>query len=505
MAEKVIHSLSVPFKLGGNEAYVGASLGISVYPDDGLYADDLMRNADIAMYRAKQEGRNAYRFYTQEMDQKMRERQDLENHLRHAIKNKEFLLHYQPRVDLKSGAITGMEALIRWQHPERGLIQPSKFIPVAEETGLIEPIGEWVLSAACAQAASWQARGLRPARIAVNLSARQFRQANLVQIVRRELEKAQLAPLWLELEITEGTVMYDTESAVSTLRELKAMGVALAIDDFGTGYSSLSYLKTFPIDVLKVDRSFVKDVTHDPDDAAITRTVVAMAHSLGLKVVAEGVETEAQLGFLRACHCDELQGYLFSPPVVAEEMARFLVMERPFATLVGESDPEAVCAMLVVDDETNILSGLRRGLRGEPYRIIVARNVAQAFELLATHDVQVVLADYHLQEMPGSEFLSRVKEIHPDTVRIVLSGYTDFPAVTEAINRGTIYKFLSKPWEDEVLRACMRDAFRRHALEAENRRLVSQLADRPEGLMCAKETCDQRVYPNRNLTDWVNG
>ncbi len=346
VAEKVLHTLSHPFVLNGREVYVTGSLGLSICPLDGEDAGSLLRNADVAMYRAKEEGRNAFRFYAPEMDAQMRVRLEIEHDLRLAIKRGELMLHYQPRVSLTTGEVLGFEALVRWNHPREGLIGPDRFIGVAEDTGLIMPLGDWVLQAACGQARQWQDRGAPGMRMSVNLSARQFRDPGLVERVERVLAETGLDPAFLELEITESTVMHDSEAAIGTLRALKKLGVTLSVDDFGTGYSSLSYLKLFPIDVLKVDRSFVRDVTTDPDDAAIVRAIVTLAHSLGLAVVAEGVEEAAQAAFLRYAKCDELQGYYFSRPLPGEAAERLLRGERrlDIRTLEREGLARAVTA-----------------------------------------------------------------------------------------------------------------------------------------------------------------
>jgi EAL domain-containing protein (putative c-di-GMP-specific phosphodiesterase class I) len=281
-------------------------------------------SADTAMYRAKEQGRNTFRFYAAEMNLRALERLTLENALRHALERNELLLYYQPSVELRDGRIAGAEALLRWRHPEWGLIAPARFIPLAEETGLILPIGEWVLRAACEQAQMWQDQGISPLRVAVNLSARQFQQPDLAGLVGRTLAQAGLQASCLELEITESLLMNDLESAVTTLRTLKAMGVQFAIDDFGTGYSSLSYLKRLPLDRLKIDRSFVCDITTDPDDAAIAQAVISLAQSMHLRVTAEGVETVSQLEFLRVRQCSEMQGFYCSPPVPAQELTLLL-------------------------------------------------------------------------------------------------------------------------------------------------------------------------------------
>lgn len=315
VADKIQDVLARPFQLGDQEVYVTTSLGLTLYPADGEDAETLLRHADIAMYRAKEEGRNTFRFYVSEMDARVRARIELEHDLRLAIKRSELILHYQPRVSLTSGAVLGFEALVRWNHPREGMISPDRFIGVAEDSGLIVPLGDWVLEAACRRMRQWQDMGLPAMRMSVNLSARQFRDPGLVERVTQIVSETRLDPAFLELEITESTVMHDSEAAIGTLRALKKLGVTLSVDDFGTGYSSLSYLKLFPIDVLKVDRSFVRDVTADPGDATIVHAIVTLAHSLGLVVVAEGAEEAAQAAFLRYVKCDELQGYYFSRPL----------------------------------------------------------------------------------------------------------------------------------------------------------------------------------------------
>jgi diguanylate cyclase (GGDEF)-like protein/PAS domain S-box-containing protein len=324
VAEKILDSLKLPFRLEGRELYVTASMGISLYPDDGGDAETLIKNADTAMYRAKEQGRDNYQLYTPAMNATAVERLALENSLRKALARDELELVYQPLLDLGTGRVHGLEALLRWRHPERGLLLPSEFIPLAEVTGLILPIGPWVLRTACARARTWQDLGHPHLTIAVNLSARQFQQPDLVAQVKRALEETGLPPRCLDLEITETNAMQNAEATIHTLRELKTLGVRISIDDFGIGYSSLNYLKRLPIDTLKIDQSFVRDITTDPDDAAIATAVIALAHTLKLRVVAEGVETQEQLAFLAARHCDRMQGYLFSRPLQSQECGEFL-------------------------------------------------------------------------------------------------------------------------------------------------------------------------------------
>jgi len=328
IAQKLIDAFTTSFVLSGSDYHITASIGISTFPDDAEDIPTLLKYADIAMYRAKEQGRNAFQFYSAQMNVHSIERLALESSLRRALERNELVLHYQPRIEIPGGQITGVEALVRWQHPEMGLVPPGKFIPLAEETGLIGPIGEWALAAACAQHRTWERAGLGDLRVAVNLSPRQFMQGDLVKTVARVLAETGCNARNLELEITEGMVMREPENAVALLQQLKDMGIHIAMDDFGTGYSSLAYLKRFPIDSLKIDRSFVTDVPGDADDVAINVAVIAMAHSLGLKVVAEGVETQEQLDFLRKQGCDEMQGYLFSKPLPVEQVTTLLLKGR---------------------------------------------------------------------------------------------------------------------------------------------------------------------------------
>ncbi|MDT4895087.1 MAG: hypothetical protein QOH25_164 [Acidobacteriota bacterium] len=329
-----LHSiLDAPFNVEGHELYVSASIGISLYPDDGRDAQGLLKSAGAALYRAKQSGGSNYQFYTADMNERALHRLALENQLRWALEREEFRVYYQPQVNIDTGQITGMEALVRWQHPEMGLIAPAEFIPLAEDTGLIAPIGEWVLKAACAQTKSWRDCGFNNLRVAVNLSPRQFQQPDLVLIIKRMLEETGLDASSLELEVTESSVMKNAESAISTLGELKAMGIKISIDDFGSGYSSLSYLKHLPIDVLKIDQSFVRDMTSDPKDAAIVMAIIQLAHSLQLQVIAEGVETEEQLRFLRLLRCDAMQGFLFCRPLAVADFEQFLFEGRSLGTI----------------------------------------------------------------------------------------------------------------------------------------------------------------------------
>jgi diguanylate cyclase (GGDEF)-like protein len=328
VAKTILEEIGKPFQLAGKEFHISASIGISICPDDGSDLPALLKYADIAMYRAKDEGKDNYQFYSEKINRHSLARLDLEYGLRHAIERNELVLHYQPKCDVRTSTIVGMEALVRWQHPIKGLIAPEVWIPLAEETGLIVPIGTWVLRTACSQTRAWQTQGLSALRVAVNLSARQFVRAAIVEDVGRALSETGLDPRWLELEITESMMIHHPEEALKLLHDLKAMGIHLAIDDFGTGYSSLAYLKRFPIDSLKVDRSFIRNIPDDTGNALITRAIIAMAHSLQLTVVAEGVETANELEFLRQLNCDQVQGFYFSKPLTVDDFCDLLVQRQ---------------------------------------------------------------------------------------------------------------------------------------------------------------------------------
>jgi len=324
IVQRVMDAVAQPVILGAKEFFVTCSIGVAAYPSDGTPSENLIEHADIAMYRAKKLGRNNFQFYTPAMNEESLERVRIESALRNALDRNEFVLHYQPQVDLQSGRIVGMEALIRWKHPELGMVPPVRFIGIAEDTGLIVPIGAWVMRTACAQNKAWQDAGLGPLRVAVNLSARQFGAADLIPNIEAVLNDTGLEPSCLELELTESLFMSDVTPAVELLHRMKSLGINLSIDDFGTGYSSFSYLSRFPIDVLKIDRSFVNDITHDANDAAIVASIIALAHNLRLSVIAEGVETAEQLDYLRHQGCDEMQGYYFSKPLPAHEFEQLL-------------------------------------------------------------------------------------------------------------------------------------------------------------------------------------
>lgn len=458
LSQRILKAMAQPFLIEERELFLSASIGIAMFPQDGKNGEALLKNAAAAMYRAKAAGGNSFNFYAAEMNAHSLERLNLENDLRRAIERDELLLHYQPQMSLRNGEMIGMEALLRWQHPLRGLVSPAEFIPLAEATGLILPIGEWVLRTACAQNLAWQAAGLPAVTVAVNLSARQFEGQDMVALTTQILRETGLDSNFLELELTESAAMSNAEEFIGVTEALNGLGVTLSIDDFGTGYSSLSYLKRFAIDRLKIDQSFVRDIVQDPNSAAIAVAVIALAHGLGLSVIAEGVETEAQLNFLRVRGCDEMQGYLFSKPLPVAKFEQLLREWQKMTFPVVADLPEHT--LLLVDDEPDILAALKRILRREGYQILTATSAEEGMELLATHKIGVVISDQRMPNMTGSEFLAKVRVMYPDTIRIILSGHADLKMITEVANHGEIYKFLGKPWDNAVLLETLREAFR---------------------------------------------
>jgi diguanylate cyclase (GGDEF)-like protein len=321
---RILESISKPFLLDAREVFVTCSIGVSLYPHDGNDIETLIKNADAAMFRAKEQGRNAVHFYTAEINAKVADRLSLAADLHRALERNELILHYQPQVDTRTGRIIGAEALVRWQHPTRGLVPPGVFIPVAEETGLIQPIGAWVIQTACAQAREWRQAGIPLPSISVNVSVRQFMRKDLIDTLVKIIKHTQVDAQTLELEVTESLIMNNADEFISTLKKLKDVGIKIAIDDFGTGYSSLNYLKRMPVDRLKVDQSFVRDIEKDPESSTIVEAIINLGHSLKLGVIAEGVETAEQLEFLRQRGCDEFQGYHFSRPVPSAQFSALL-------------------------------------------------------------------------------------------------------------------------------------------------------------------------------------
>lgn len=495
-AASLVEVLLQPIAIGDNEIKVTCDIGIALYPTHGEDPEKLLQQAQAAMYRAHELGKNQICVYSSGMHSKAISRLAMESGLRRALERGELELHFQPKLELVSGTVIGAEAFLEWNSPDGTLIPRSSYVRVAEETGLIVPIGEWVLRAACLQALAWQRAGHAAFRVAVNMSARQLQQPDLVQRIQKILLETGLDPRLLGLEITEGALMGESTRIARILGDLKALGVEISLDDFGTGYSSLSYLRTLPIDVVKVDRTFVHDVTAASQDVSITRAIINMAHSLQMKVLAEGVETEGQLALLIANRCDQMQGFYFSGPLTAEAMGALLRESKtlPEHLLLRRNHQRT---LLLVDDEDSIVSALRRLLRRDGYHIVTANSGAQGLQRLAENAVDVIISDQRMPGMTGVEFLRRAKELYPDTIRMVLSGYTELQSITDAINEGAIYKFLTKPWDDERLRGHVTEAFSQKEMADENRRLANAVLSANEELSAVNERLQQLLTNQR--------
>ena len=461
VAQLVIDALSRPYLIDGNEVFADANIGLVVYPADGNDHETLLSNAAAALHQAQLAGRGALRFFSAEMGNRAKERLSLEADLRRAIEKNELRLHYQPQVDLVSGEIIGVEALIRWLHPQRGLISPGDFIPLAEENGYITRLGEWVLSEACAQFARWQSDDLRLQHVAVNVSSLQLAQDGFATTVSGIIKQAGIRPDQLEIELTESCVMLDRKKSVQCLCDLRALGVRLSIDDFGTGYSSLAYLQELDVHKLKIDITFVSAMTTNTNNASIVKAIIALGHSLGLEVIAEGVEDAGQARYLRFLNCNSFQGYWVSPPVDAEQLANLVKLFVPIQIPVED---EALNTLLVVDDDAGILGAIKRLLRAEHYRILTASTGQEGLALLARYPVGVILADQRMPGMSGAEFLAQARIMYPKTVRMVLTGYTGLDSISDAINRGEVARFLTKPWDDATLITALREAFQQYSI-----------------------------------------
>jgi diguanylate cyclase (GGDEF)-like protein len=447
-----------PMSYQDGRIYLTCSVGVSCFPDNGSGPQELLRQAESAMLLAKNEGRNSVVAFANEQKQELDDRLNLGMRLNDALRNGEFLLYYQPRINGQDWRISGFEALLRWQSPDLGLLTPKRFHRVAEDMGLMVDVGSFVLESACRQARAWIDAGADDFAISINVSPGQMQRTGFAAEVRRALTEFRLPARYIELELIESMVTGNIERVTSTMRELKALGVRLSLDDFGTGYSSLNYLRRFPIDTLKIDQSFVSDISIDPGAAGVCRAIITLGHQLGMTVLAEGVETAAQVGYLRRNDCDFFQGYYFCKPISATQALE--ILRHRYLPHEGLEQTAEQPTLLLVDDEENILNAITRMLRRDGYRILTATGAEDALDILGRNDVQVVISDQRMPGISGTELLSKVKEMYPDTVRIVLSGYTDLSAVTAAINQGAIYKFITKPWNDEELRMQIRDAFR---------------------------------------------
>lgn len=457
-AERLIRNLETDLVVQARTVKFSLTAGTAIFPADARYVDDLMSCAEIALLAAKKADDGSIGHYVTGLRNVGTSHTQAVADLRNAIFAGELRLDYQPQLSLHSGQIIGLEALVRWQHPTRGLLAPFHFIALAEECGLIIALDEWVMQTAVKQIQEWRDQGLTPVRVAVNLSAPHFRQKELPDTIEKLLFDYGVPASLLELELTESVMMHDAQTAIYIVDRLKRLGLRISLDDFGTGYSSLAYLSRFAIDVIKIDQSFVADITTNSVNASIATATIAMAHKLGKTVIAEGVETQGQMLYLRRHECDEMQGYLFSRPVDAATISDMLRSGAGINLSLDQG--EAQMTLLLVDDEPNILNAIKRLLRREGYRILCAESAAQGLDLLATHRVHVIISDQRMPVMTGNEFLSRVKDLYPDTVRLVLSGYSELESLTDAINKGAIYRYISKPWDDDKFKHDVTQAFR---------------------------------------------
>jgi diguanylate cyclase (GGDEF)-like protein len=466
-------ALQQPISLVGADIFPQCRIGIAMFPKDGADGNQLLAAARAA--RRNTTASDAVTFFKPESNARVRRELQLESALHQALPRGEFSLAYQPQVCLTTGLIIGAEALLRWRSAELGEVPPDEFIGVAERSGRIAVIGDWVIREACEQIVRWRQAGVPPIRIGINISPVQFQLGDVAGTIQKTLRETGASASLLGVELTESALLQDGDRVAATLTGLRASGIEISLDDFGTGFSSLSRLRTLPIDVLKIDRSFVSDVIAAPESASVTRSIINLAHGLKIPVLAEGVETEGQLNMLSANGCDRIQGHFFSRPVSADDMAAMLTAGQ---RLAAKAKPAQVSrTLLLVDDEGSVLSALKRLFRRDGYTIMTATSGAEALELLAVSSVDVIVSDQRMPGMTGVDFLRRVKALHPHTIRMTLSGYTDLQSIIDAVNEGAVYKFLVKPWDDERLREHVKTAFEQKELGDDNRRLQREVAE----------------------------
>ncbi|MCG8516582.1 MAG: EAL domain-containing protein [Pseudomonadales bacterium] len=461
MIRRLSDALAEPVLLAGLMHSLTCSIGVSLYPRDGEAAEVLLRHADLAMFQAKERGRNAYQFFEGAMQESLNRRVSLERQLHEAFERDEFVLYYQPQVDLKSGRICSLEALVRWQSPNDGLVLPGHFVPLAEESKLILALGEWVLRGACRQIRRWLNGGIPVVPVAINLAAAQFADPKLDQLLEEALVASELDARYLELELTESMSMSDPEVSLTMMHRLKEIGVSLAIDDFGTGFSNLSYVKRFPVDKLKIDRTFVEGMISSPQDNSIVLSVIRLAHSLGLKAVAEGVETEGQVRLLAEGGCDMFQGYQFQPALAAPDIEELLQQQACISPdLLAR--PFQLRTVLLVEDEPQVANSFRRMVRNHDINVIAVGSAREAYEVLAGQDIGVVVSDYRMPHENGIQFLSHVKRLYPNSIRILMTGYIDSGTLENTINQAEAFRFIAKPWYSDQVIETLEEAFQRY-------------------------------------------
>jgi len=460
IAEQLRQQMELPLSVLPYTLFLTAKIGVSLCPEHATQPSRLLDLAEDAVHQAGREGGNCVHLHMLHKPRSAHSESIIARQLVDAIDNGELRLRYQPLVSARDGHVVGMEALLRWQSPTLGLLVPERFMRTAERLGIIVQIGSWVLESALRQVRLWLDQGFDDFSVAINVSPLQLLRPSFFTEVLETLQSTGVPARMLTLEINESALTNNVNFVYETLANLRNEGISLSLDNFGTGDSSLSALVRYPVDKLKIDRSFIKSAPAANREAAISRAIIAMGHQLGMTVIANGVESQAQLGFLRRNDCDVFQGYMFGEPMSADAAGMTLRRRYLRPEAFAETRPDQT--LLLLDDEENVLRSLVRLFRRDGYRILAAGNVRDAFDLLAINDVQVILSDQRMSDMSGTEFLGRVKMLYPDTIRLVLSGYTDLTTVTDAINRGSIYRFLTKPWNDDELREHIRQAFRTH-------------------------------------------
>lgn len=463
LAEMLRDAFETPLWIPPYTLPVTLSIGIAVFPDHAGDAPALLASAERALRDIKREGLNSIGLYSATPD-KAASNDGFAERFVEALEKHELQLVYQPLIDAQDGGLTGFGALLRWNTISHGVLRPSQFLEIVERVGLSARLGEWVFEAAVRQLTQWRAQGLDYLTLSVHLASPMLAQPDCLDRIAEQLHRYNLPASALEFEVSESALGLDTHHVHDTLAGLRALGATLTVHDFGLGGLSFAALAQYPLDRLKIDRSFIRNVASDPRSAAIVRGIIAMGHRLGMKVTAKGVENEAELGFLRRNHCDFFLGHLFSVPLPAEELSELIHRRFLLPAAFAATRPERT--LLLLDDEENVLRSLVRLFRRDGYHILTASSVREAFDLLASNSAQVIVSDQRMPDMSGTEFLTRVRDLYPDTVRMVLSGYTDLATITDAINRGSIYRFLTKPWNDDELREHIQAAFRAHERRA---------------------------------------
>lgn len=498
VARRMIEMLATPLRVDGRDLFSTASIGVALYPHDGKERHELVRSAESAMRRAKETGRNNIQFFAPRLHVEVRDRLFLEIDLRNAAARDEFLLVYQPKVSCANGHVTGAEALVRWQHPKRGLVGPDQFIPLLEDTGLIIPVGRWILQEACNQVMVWRKAGLRLPSVSVNLSARQLQSETICDDVRKALEVSGLPPACLDLEITESMLMQQSASAVRILDSLKALGVTISLDDFGTGYSSLAYLKRFPLDAVKVDRSFVQDITADSDDASITRAVITMAHHLKLKVVAEGVETEGQLALLISHQCDVIQGYFFSRPLAVAQMEELLAEDRHLPSNLLRSGTRKPMALFAgVHGFDDVVAQLER----DGHRICIAKDEEAARQWFAGNLADVLICGVPRRDFDALSLLRQARALQPQCERLLLVDGRHWRTVGAVTSDGTVNRLMRLPLKSETLRSIVEESLLQRQISEDFGRLSEEVETAARELVRVEEERRRLEVANRSLQE----